>query len=451
MDEKIEFGTDGIRGKAGIFPFTPHTLVKLGYAIAIWSIEKYGKRQEIDSPKVLLGHDTRISCDEIKKYLCNGLSAAKLSITDAGVLPTPAVLQVLQNPSLGEFGIVISASHNPYTDNGIKLFDGKTGKLSKADEESIVRNFEGINEALEEVIALPPRGAIRFSPDIRDIYVQNTIQHFEPNLLKGIRIVLDCANGATCDVAPRIMSALGADVISINTRPDGKNINKDCGALHPEQVGKEVRRKKAHMGFAFDGDGDRVIAVNKNGQIKDGDDLLALLLHHNDYKATNTIVGTIMTNYGFEDFLKKQNKTLVRTKVGDKYVGAHLEENNLLIGGEASGHIILRNYLSTGDGIFVAIKVLESIIHANSGWENNTFEKTPQTLINIPVTQKKPLDQDPCSEIIDRYTKKLVNGRIVVRYSGTENVLRVMVEDQTNRSAKTIAKNLSNDLQKALR
>jgi phosphoglucosamine mutase len=421
----LKFGTDGIRGKSDQFPFTPSALRSLGAAIAQWGTEKYKNSQ------VLLGHDTRISCDMIKKHLIAGLSDFPIKICDGNVLPTPAILQLIKNSDYN-FGIVISASHNPYKDNGIKLFDAQSGKLSEQDEAIIVKNFNNFSQK---------------ERSFQKIYQKNITKHFLQNFLDGKKIVLDCANGATFSVAPKIFSSLGAEVVTINTTPDGKNINKNCGALHLEQLQKAVLKENADAGFAFDGDGDRVIAVNKNSKIKNGDDLLAILLQHKDLKNERTIVGTIMTNHGFEHHLKKNNKSLIRTKVGDKYVAAQLEEQNLMLGGEASGHIIIKNYLNTGDGIFVALKVLESVME-NNNWEMKTFVKTPQFLINVPIVEKKDLNKEPLSPIIQDYKTKLIDGRIVVRYSGTENLLRVMVEDQTIDSAHAIAKNLSAELEK---
>lgn len=438
MSTKLHFGTDGIRGKADQFPFTPKALRFLGYAIALWSMQKYNKTR----PRVLLGHDTRISCEDIKKHLCCGLASQPLMIFDGGVLPTPAVLQIIKHEKDFDFGIVISASHNPYTDNGIKLFDAQTGKLNCEDENSIIRNFEKIADVPDAMA-----GSVETWPQAAEIYKKNLLAFFQPHFLTGKKIVLDCANGATYKVAPEIFTSLGAEVTSLGVEPDGKNINEKCGALYPENVKNAIANNI--IGFAFDGDGDRVIAVNQDCCIKDGDDLLAILLQHEDFENEMKSVGTIMTNYGFEKFLEAQGKKLIRTKVGDKYVAAHLEKDNLLIGGETSGHIIIRQYLNSGDGIFVALKALESMI-INKNLTMETFAKTPQFLINVPILQKKDLDQQPYATIIDKYKSELINGRVVVRYSGTENVLRIMVEDQTDESTKEIAMNLSKALQRAL-
>lgn len=438
MLKTIQFGTDGIRGKAGQFPFEPNTLIRIGQAIEKWGQHKYKK----SCLNVLIGHDSRESCEDIKKSLAKGLSKSK--ITDAKILPTPAILQIMKSSKNFDFGIVISASHNPYTDNGIKLFDGKTGKLNAEDEKDIVKHFLEINEN-----PLQNNNAEEWK-ESKSVYEENIIKLFNKNFLSGKKIILDCANGATYKVAPEIFTALGAQVIPIGVSPNGKNINELCGALHPENAKKALTEHSADIAFSFDGDGDRVIAVNKNGEIKDGDDLLCILMKHKDLKNEPTVVGTIMTNFGFESYLLKNGKNLVRTKVGDKYVGAYLEKEDLSLGGESSGHIIIRNYLNTGDGIFVALKTLESIIE-NNNWEMKTFEKTPQLLINVKVKQKKDLAQDPYSSIIKKHESKLINGRIIVRYSGTENLLRIMVEDEKENSADSIAHSLKTDLTSALK
>lgn len=448
MKNKLQFGTDGVRGPADAFPFTTDALIIFGQAIAKWSIEKYKTK----NPCVLLGHDTRESCDRIKKDLSTGLSSHNLKIIDGEILPTPAVLQIINHDEQFTFGIVISASHNKYTDNGIKIFDSKSGKLSSEDEKIITDNFKILSEKDTKAKENKNKNDIKKNKDkskYKNKYVKNILSYFKPGLLKEKTVILDCANGATSFVAPEIFSALGATIIPLHINPDGKNINKDCGTMHPQILQAKVLEYSADIGFAFDGDGDRILAINKNGELRDGDDILAILLQHPEYKDQKEIAGTVMTNYGFEQDLEKNNIKLTRTNVGDKYIVTHLEKNNLMLGGEASGHIIIRSYLNTGDGIFVALKIIESIL-ATENWDIKTFTKTPQILINGEVTNKKNLDQEPYKTIIDNYKKELINGRIVVRYSGTENLLRVMVEDQTIDSATKIAQSLSTKLQKSL-
>lgn len=456
---KLKFGTDGIRGKADQFPFTTPALSNLGQAIAKWGVEKYKK----SNLKIVIGHDTRISCERIKKDLCAGLNSLEttpnakgVTIVDAQVLPTPAILQLITHAEIipnrassFDFGIVISASHNPYTDNGIKLFTS-SGKLTHEDEETITKLFElSMVPTAECACKLNSKTIPTPWPKAKEAYVKNVVSKFSAHFLKNRKVVLDCANGATYHVAPAIFAKLGAQVIPISTNPDGKNINEKCGSLHLELLQKAVLQNKADIGFAFDGDGDRVMAVNKDGIIKDGDDIISILLQHHEFIETHEVAGTIMTNYGLEKHLEKLNKKLARTKVGDKHISAHLENNNVLLGGETSGHIIIKNYLNSGDGIFVALKTLESIIK-NNNWAMKSFEKTPQFLVNVPVAQKKDLCKKPLVTIIDEQNKKLTNGRTVVRYSGTENLLRVMVEDSTETSAEKNANELGEKLKQAL-
>ncbi len=444
MNKKISFGTDGIRGKVGQFPFTPQSLSQLGIAIAQWSISKYKK----ENPKVLIGHDTRISCPKIKIALKTGLCALPLQIIDAEILPTPAVCQLINKKNNFDFGIIISASHNPYNDNGIKIIDAKTIKINSLDEKIIVSNFENITN-ISPVVSLNKQSSEQTWKNAALEYKNNILSFFKPKLFSGIKVVLDCANGATYKIAPDIFESLGAEIITIYSQPNGKNINDNCGSLYPQNLQKIVLQNNADIGFAFDGDGDRVLVINKNGEILCGDNILALLSTHPKFSSIKTIIGTIMTNLGLDLYLKKNGKNLIRTKVGDKYVSAKLQENNLLLGGESCGHIIMKDYLNSGDGIFVALRILETIILTNN-WEIKTFKKVPQILINVPVINKKDLSMQPYSSIIKKQKDILKQGRIVIRYSGTENLLRIMVENENKDNAIQAAQTLAKQLQKEL-
>ncbi len=442
MENSISFGTDGIRGNSEKYPFTRDGLRALGASISRWASEKYGKY----SPKVLIGYDTRLSGIRIKNELIEGLNYFHADIIDGGILPTPAVYRLISIDDSFDFGIAISASHNPFHDNGIKLFDAKKCKLSRQDEEEIEQFFALYFNKLE----LLQEGSDNRTEwiDAGYAYVDFISSKFSQNYLSGMTIILDCANGATFEVAPRIFKKFGASVITIGSAPSGVNINEKCGSTNPERLQRFVVANNAIIGFAFDGDGDRVIAVNKLGQIKDGDDILAILAQHSDYKNVNEIVGTITTNQGFESELHKSNKSLVRTQVGDKYVAAALEEKKLSLGGETCGHIIIKDYMPTGDGIFVALKTLESII-ANQNLDMRTFDKYPQVMMNIPVKEKRDLSKQPYSDIIKKAQESIKDGRIIVRYSGTENLLRIMTEAQTDEIAKSVAQDLANNLTKA--
>lgn len=439
--KKNIFGTDGMRGALGSEPFTITSLTKLGISLAQWI-----SAQGISSPRILIGHDTRESCTFVKTALQSGLLLHGAHIYDASIIPTPTLYALVKHTNLFDSGIIISASHNPYHDNGIKLIKAITGKINAHDEEEITRLFYAQEQ--------PPFtyknfGQITQWPQAEDIYVDFLLNHITQLSLHGKKIVLDCAHGATYRLAERIFKNYGAQVIVINNTPTGKNINDGCGALHLAPLQKAVIEHHADIGFAFDGDGDRVIAVAPDGTIKNGDDILALLLWHPRYAHEQTIVGTIMTNQGFAVYLRHHNKNLIRTQVGDKYISECLDKENMLIGGEQSGHIILRDYMSTGDGIFTALRVLEALEHSQN-WALHTFAKFPQILINIPVANKRDLAQHPLATLIAEYEAQLHDGRLIVRYSGTESLLRVMVEDEDLINAQHIGTQLSQKLAQEL-
>lgn len=439
MNKNI-FGTDGIRCAVGTSPLSLEQLPRLGYAIGAWARKKY------KNPKALLAHDTRASYHFVKSGLTSGLLLAPVTIYDATILTTPGVCKTIEQDPSFDFGIMISASHNPHQDNGIKLISKNGDKLNECDEQEI---FDFFLNTSEENLSYKKPGIIHPWHGAQKIYTHHLQSYFQANIFTGLTVVLDCAHGATYKAAPELFKKLGAQTIVLHDHPTGVNINKECGSLFPHSLQQAVLKHHANIGFAFDGDGDRVIAVNKNGEIKDGDDILALLLDHPAYKEQTNIVGTIMSNQGLAAFLQNKNKKLIRTRVGDKYVSQELEKNTLLLGGEQSGHIILRDYLKTGDGIFTALRVAETMIHTRN-WELKTFKKYPQLLINIPVSVKKNLDEPIIAAIIDTYKSKLTNGRLEVRYSGTENKLRVMVEDLDQSNTQLIAQQLSQELKKEL-
>lgn len=434
------FGTDGIRGPVGSQPFTVPSLIRLGQAIACWSQQKYGRNASL-----LLAHDTRISCSLIKAALKSGLLTYPVQLHDAQILTSPAVFQLIQHQAIYDCGIIISASHNPYQDNGIKLIDAAHGKLAAHDEQSISTLFTDEQSS----ITYSTLGTDIVLHNAQDTYCSTIIRYFKPNFLQAKKIVLDCAHGAAYQLAPQIFQELGADIIVLNNQPNGININKNAGALYPQALQKAVVDHQADAGFAFDGDADRVIAVNRYGQLKNGDDILALLLEHPLYQATPIIVGTTMTNQGFEVHLNNRNKKLIRTNVGDKYIAEKMLEQNLILGGEQSGHIITRDYLNTGDGIFIALRILEAMQLSHNS-DMVTFTKFPQIIINLPITIKKDLQSPTIADIISMGTAQLTAGRLVVRYSGTEPLLRIMIEDIDYDHAQTIGTQLSKRLQQEL-
>lgn len=433
------FGTDGIRCTVGTSPFTITDLPHLGNAIAQWAHTTYGTR-----PEFLIACDTRISREWIISSLKAGLLLSSITLHDADILPTPAVMNLLQHNPHMHGGIIISASHNPFEYNGIKIVDRVTGKLSEEHELDISRRFHQRKSASYHHF-----GNTQYYSTAQDEYAHHITDLFESSALKNLTVVLDCANGATYRVASAIFEALGARTIPINNNPNGKNINHECGSLHTKDLQHAVVASHADIGFAFDGDGDRVIAVNRLGQVKNGDDMLAILIDNPRYVHEQYVVGTIMSNHGFDLFLKQKQKKLVRTSVGDKYVADHLNKNGILLGGEQSGHIIMHDYLSTGDGIMTALRIVETLRHTHN-WDMETFQRYPQILTNIPVGHKKDLREPAIASIIAQHEQQLDSGRLIVRYSGTENVLRIMVEDRHEATAQQISTRLANALQKEL-
>ncbi len=433
------FGTDGIRGTVGTAPFRLEDTVQLGTAIGEWVTTTYGTDAHL-----LIAHDTRQSGDWLISTLCAGLLLSPLTVHLTGILPTPAVSQILKNNSHFDCGIIISASHNPFIDNGIKIVDRTNGKLDEQHEIAISHTYYHPTAPLYNTF-----GSTIIFAHAAQTYISALTSFFRTLSLKGLSIVLDCANGATHEVAPAIFSALGARVITVHAQPNGKNINEKCGALDPQSLQKKVIANKADFGCAFDGDGDRVIMVDRNGEVKNGDDMLALLSNHPQYKNQDLIVGTVMANQGLEQYLHDAGKQLLRTPVGDRWVAAQLTEHKLLLGGEQSGHIILHDYLPTGDGIATALRVIEGVLHTNN-WSMHTFNAYPQKMINIPVVHKKDLKEPAIAAIIADYRKQLNSGRLCVRYSGTENLLRVMVEDRENDAVHRICSHLAQALAKEL-
>ena len=433
------FGTDGIRGTVGIFPFTQNDVFRLGNAIGAWLVATYKKDAQL-----LLAHDTRHSADWLSSTLCSGILQHPITIHTAGILPTPAISHLLKTEPLFDCGIILSASHNPYQDNGIKVVDRKLGKLSSQQEEIISHFFHQRPKC-----DYGQFGRLAHHANAAEIYHEEILRTFSSLSLAGKKIVLDCAHGATFNLAPRIFKALGADVFTIHASPNGTNINDKSGALYTAPLQKAVVEQNADYGCAFDGDGDRVILVNQAGIVKDGDDILALLTDHPRYQEQQTIVSTVMSNYGLEAFLKSKGKQLLRTQVGDRWVAQELTNLNLLLGGEQSGHVIVRDILPTGDGITTALRVLEASLESgNSSLE--TFNRYPQYLINVPVSEKRDLKEPALAAIILEYEQQLYSGRVHVRYSGTENLLRIMVEDAKEQNASIICTHLASALKQAL-
>ncbi|MBT3828043.1 phosphoglucosamine mutase [bacterium] len=431
------FGTDGIRQQVGTYPFTIVETYKIGYALGKWAVRKYGQHCTL-----LLGHDTRESCAWLKATMKAGILSHPIRIYDAGVQPTPVIANLVTRQKICAWGLIISASHNPYHDNGLKIIDSIDGKLSLHDELAIEKIFYSDNV----IPSYKHFGTDRpfFSTETK--YINNIISMFAPDMLSELTIVLDCANGATSFLAPKIFTLLGAKVHTLNASPNGRNINFRCGSTDPKTLQNTVIENNADIGIAFDGDGDRVVIVDMNGNVKNGDDILSILMNNKRYKGASGLVGTIMSNMGLQNLVEKNNQTFYRTAVGDKYVIRKLKDENLQLGGEPSGHIIMGDYLFTGDGIYAALKVLETIIQTNN-WACTTFVHTPNRLINVPIKNRKSLTDGPLADIIHQHEQNLPEGRILVRYSGTEPLLRVMVESDDGQVAHNAAEQLATILQ----
>lgn len=446
MKQARIFGTDGIRKTVGIFPLTQEHLPHLGHALAQFAQQQYNHQ-----PRILIGHDTRISCAWVKATLKSGLLTCPVKLYDAQVLPTPGVCALVEKNQQFDLGIIISASHNPYQDNGIKIIT-RSGKLSAADEENITNLFY---ESLER--STQPNNSCTYQifgtdelyESAQKDYSNLITSFFGQPFLSGKKIVLDLAHGATSVIAQAIFTQLGAEVITINAAPNGTNINSNCGAVHPEQLATRVLQEHAFAGCAFDGDGDRITMVNHYGEFLDGDELVALLSTHPAYEQQKIIVSTIMANHSLHAWLATHNKELIRTDVGDKHVGSALKLHGALLGGEPSGHVITHDFLSIGDGIFAALRSLQAALVTNN-LRMKTFTPWPQVTINIPISHKKDLTTHPYADLLAHYKSKLPQGRLIVRYSGTENLLRVMVEDANQEHAHDVGNALAHTLQQQL-
>jgi phosphoglucosamine mutase len=420
------FGTDGVRGKAGIAPLDPSTVRRLGAALI------RAMPHVTESPQVLVGRDTRESGVWIESELAHGACGEGASVTSAGVVPTPAVA-FLTRTGTYDAGVVISASHNPYEDNGIKVFSGRGEKFTEAVErevEAIIADSSWTARAGESGDV--PRA------DLVDAYLDHLRAVFpEASRSKRFTIALDCANGATTIVAPELFNSLGFETIVIGNRPDGRNINLHCGSTHPEQLAETVVARGCAMGVAFDGDGDRAIFVDHRGRIVDGDAVLLMCgrqLQREGRLRGNAIVATVMSNIGLELALKPLGINLVRTSVGDKYVMEEMLKQNLSLGGEQSGHIIFSDYLFTGDGLCTALNVLRTVTLTGRTLADLSADLTtyPQVLLNVRVREKVALQGVPAvADAIARVESRVAGqGRLLVRYSGTEPLLRVMLEGQ---------------------
>jgi phosphoglucosamine mutase len=434
------FGTDGIRGQSNVFPMTPDLAMKVG--IAVGTIFRRGHHRH----RVVIGKDTRLSGYMLENALVAGFTAAGLDVFLLGPIPTPAVA-MLTRSLRADIGVMISASHNPFADNGIKLFGPDGYKLS----DEIERQIEML---LDQEAPLPLAKADEIGRAKRvdgDIYryiefVKRTLPR--DVTLNGLRIAIDCANGAAYKVAPLALWELGAEVITIGNEPNGTNINLECGSTHPAALQKKVHEVRADIGIALDGDADRVIIVDETGTVIDGDQLMAVIGESwaNDQTLRGGgIVATVMSNLGLERFLGDKGLTLARTKVGDRYVVEHMRQHDFNVGGEQSGHIVLSDFGTTGDGLVAALQILAAVKRTGKTVSQicHRFEPVPQLLRNVRISGGKPLEDGYVRQAIaDAESELAKNGRLVIRPSGTEPLIRVMAEGDDRSQIERIVNDL---------
>jgi phosphoglucosamine mutase len=441
------FGTDGVRGHAGEYPLDRSTVARLGAALA--------RAMQRGSPRALrfvVGRDTRESGEWIEQELARGTGSEGASVTSAGVIPTPAIAYVTPAMSF-DAGIVISASHNPFQDNGIKVFSGRGEKFSEALE----REVEAI--VARDDWRVPESAQARFdSTNVIDEYMAHTRLALPDHApLRGLKLTIDTANGATTTVAPRLFGDFGFDLELVCGSPNGRNINLDCGSTHPERLARTVRENGSTFGVAFDGDGDRAIFVDADGRVVDGDAVLLMCARH--MKGTgrlkgDAVVATVMSNIGLEIALRESGIELVRCPVGDKYVMEEMVKRELSLGGEQSGHIIFSDHLFTGDGIATALNVLRVMAETGRPLANLASQLVtyPQVLVNVRVREKKEIRSVPeIAAAVARVEQQLAGqGRLLVRYSGTEPLLRVMLEGRNQEEIQTWASEIAGKVKEHL-
>ena len=441
------FGTDGVRGLAGR-ELDAFVAMKLAMAAGIYF------RKTARTNKILVGKDTRRSGYMIENALVSGLPSVGYNVIQIGPMPTPAIAFLTENMRC-DAGIMISASHNPFEDNGIKFFDLHGDKLNETAEAAIEKIYFDTDQLMSERKTGREIGSSKRIDDVIGRYIVQLKNSFPTDMTLGdVRIVLDTANGAAYKVAPTVFEELGADVIVINNRPNGYNINDNCGAMHPEALSEKVREYRADIGFAFDGDADRLVVVDEKGNQVDGDKLIgALALHLKSEKklANDCVVATVMSNQGFEDFLSRHGIRLVRSNVGDKYVLEEMKKNGCVLGGEQSGHVIFSEYAKTGDGLVTALQTIALILKSGKKASEvlDPFELYPQRLVNLKVAEKKPLES---LEGLDKTVEAIkADGlRPLIRYSGTENKLRILLEGKSAKKIDRWMEELTSFFKKAL-
>ncbi|WP_025650680.1 MULTISPECIES: phosphoglucosamine mutase [Psychrobacter] len=451
------FGTDGIRGKFGELPITPDFILKLGYVTGLVLIEKNDNPTR--KPSVVIGKDTRLSGYVIEGALQAGFNAAGVDVHMLGPLPTPAIAHLTRSFH-ADAGVVISASHNPYYDNGIKFFSADGKKLTDEMQAAINDKLKAImsdsnsGDVLMPILDPAQLGKNNRINDAKGRYIEFCKGSFPYQYdLDHLTIVVDCANGAGYSVAPRVMRELGANVIAINNTPDGININADCGSTHPESLQKAVLEHEADVGIALDGDGDRIVMVDEAGNLVDGDGILYVLATQGKTPAVG-VVGTLMTNMGLELALKEAGIAFTRAKVGDRYVMQELAAHDWILGGEPSGHILCLDKSRTGDAIIASLQVLAVMQAQNKALSDlmEGFEILPQKLVNVRLsTMQDPFEHEELVAAFDKARATLEGrGRLLIRQSGTEPMIRVMVESDDEIECDVMANDLAEQIKAVL-
>ena len=451
------FGTDGIRGKFGELPITPDFILKLGYVTGLVLIEN--NNNPARKPSVVIGKDTRLSGYVIEGALQAGFNAAGVDVHMLGPLPTPAIAHLTRSFN-ADAGVVISASHNPYFDNGIKFFSGDGKKLTDELQNAINDKLKAImassdcNDVLMPILDPAQLGKNNRINDAKGRYIEFCKGSFPYQYdLDHLTVVVDCANGAGYSVAPRVMRELGANVIAINNKPDGININAKCGSTHPESLQKAVLEHEADVGIALDGDGDRIVMVDEAGELVDGDGILYVLATQGQTKAKG-VVGTLMSNMGLELALKAADIKFTRAKVGDRYVMQELEANGWILGGEPSGHILCLDKSRTGDAIIAGLQVLAVMQARGKALSDLTegFEVLPQKLVNVRLSKMQdPFEHEELVTAFDKARATLEGrGRLLIRQSGTEPMIRVMVESDDEIECDVMANDLADKIKTVL-
>lgn len=441
------FGTDGIRAQANTEPLTPQTLVKIGKAVAV-----FFRKKNHGLKKIVIGKDTRLSGYLLETALTSGIVSMGVDVLLVGPMPTPAIAHLTRSLN-ADAGIVLSASHNVATDNGVKIFDSSGVKLdekSEAEIEQIVfsSDFGSKNERIGKAFRID---------DARGRYIEFVKASISSESLKDLNVVVDCANGAAYSLAERIFSELGVSVLCVNNKPNGENINLDCGAMHPEVISRLVKKNNANAGIAFDGDADRVVFCDETGEIVHGDQLLgifALDLKKNQKLKNDSLVVTVLSNKGFFDSMKENGIQAISCDVGDKNVINTMRKNGVVFGGEQSGHIIFSESSTTGDGLVAALHLLR--IMKTTGKKLSELKKAvrllPQENMTVKVREKKPFESMSLlqKEILKAQKTLAGTGRLLVRYSGTENAVRIMVEAQSEKFAKQVVENIASAIKQEI-